>query len=322
MRLLRLVAALVGGTLQRLGRVLLSWAAVESRQDADQIGDQHGGPPEHLVRYLRERAPWLLIGDRPLPTRGAPRLHPAPAGGAPAASTVSAMPRSQPDAGASSHRNADPVQPRATQARVPLRRAEPDHTVRQPAEPTMQKRIDSPATQRAAVPLVRPLNAEWRPTPIAEARPLSSRESTRRADQPDATPRSTETRWRESSTPAVTHSAPMVDLWVSLPAPVFRVDAVAERDNAAPTVAVDDEARPESRQRPSVFEPTPDRGIRFLQPLPAPGDAADVGHWATLPDRGFEEWEVQSTRLLLREQLHLIRLLAEQAGSSWSAPLS
>jgi hypothetical protein len=114
----------------------------------------------------------------------------------------------------------------------------------------------------------------------------------------------------------------VLDLWATLPAPVFRIDAAPERDNAAPTDDDDDEARPEPRQRPAVFEPTPDDGIRSSEPLPARGDAADVGHWATLPDRGVEEWEVQSTRLLLREQLHLIRLLAEQAGSSWSAPHS
>jgi hypothetical protein len=48
----------------------------------------------------------------------------------------------------------------------------------------------------------------------------------------------------------------------------------------------------------------------------------DERKWADLPDTGLGEWEVQSTRSLIREQLHLARLLKEQAGSSWSAPHS
>src|SRR6266545_3511146 len=84
MRVLRRLAALIGWVLDRMARALVSWAGVARPGGAPESGDD--GPPEHWLRYIRARAPWLLAGNR-LRRRSAgtrPPARPALEGAAPA----------------------------------------------------------------------------------------------------------------------------------------------------------------------------------------------------------------------------------------------
>jgi len=66
-----------------------------------------------------------------------------------------------------------------------------------------------------------------------------------------------------------------------------------------------------------------DDGATRASPRVEP-EVPEEDRWPELPNTGWGEdtWQGPSSRSLVREQLRLTRLLAEQAGSSWSAPRS
>ena len=322
MGLLRLLLALVGDALLRLGRALRSWAGMEPSQEPEQIEDQTG-PPEHLVRYLRERAPWLLVGKRPLPMRAVPPRRPPPPSEpgppGPASPASSATPIPQSDVVAPAAPKPESIQARATQNRVPLLRAMSEPTARDAGVKAVPSKADrerrSPAASESERSPVQPTAGSAQPSEQSiAAPPLAAR--------------------GPGPASATRASIPASNSWPSLPP--FRLDVGAEEEDVTTeegvTTAIveDPEAGVDPRDRRSAFEPSPENGIPVSQPHPArvaataatAATADEGGQWATLPDKGFEEWEVQSIRSLLREQLHLTRLLAEQVGYSWSAPHS
>ena len=68
MRVLRTLAALVGRMFGRLARLLLLWSRGPAAGEPDPAGWAEGpdnGPPEHWIRYIQQRAPWLVRGRRP-----------------------------------------------------------------------------------------------------------------------------------------------------------------------------------------------------------------------------------------------------------------
>jgi len=77
MRVLRRFVGLVGRVLDRVGRALVSWAGGSTRatEPADRAEEADHGPPDHWLRYIRQRAPWLLAGNR---LRARPRGRPPP----------------------------------------------------------------------------------------------------------------------------------------------------------------------------------------------------------------------------------------------------
>ena len=321
MRLLRLLAALVGGALHRLGQALRSWAGVGTSGEDDRAPDENG-PPEHWLRYVRERAPWLVTGksrrapvlqSRPaaVVTTAAPRPASAAARAsapatAPASGTASAAPAA---ARAPGPAETGPVQPPAP---VP----HPAPTIRTVSQPRLtagrlrlvareiEKRSsgDAPVTPLDSTSIVTSPMPEQRSS-ISKPQPESPPSPLRFAPvhsivAPISAPISSEPPVRAASaTPRSDES------WPSLPPPAFRLDAGEVATHPPPVPRDESEAAPEP---------------------PAQVEADDVGSWADLPDKGFEAWQVQSIQSLLREQRHLARLLAEQegAGSSWSTPHS
>jgi hypothetical protein len=322
MRLLRLLAALVGGTLHRLGQALRSWAGVGTSGDDERARDQNG-PPEHWLRYVRERAPWLLAG-KSLPTHSAPAPRRAPvvpsrpaavvtaaaARPAPAPAPASALASTRAPASASvpaapAHARA-PAQTRPVQHPAPAIR-----TVAQPRLTSQRPRLETRETETREIE--QRSSDDARVTPLVAPSIVPSPTPERRE-----TPRPGGGRFARVHSSVVPISAP-IESWPSLPPPAFRLDA-GEAATRPPPVPRDES------EAPVMFDSAPEDETRPPPPAmpPAQVEADDVGSWADLPDKGFEAWQVQSIRSLLREQLHLARLLAEQegAGSSWSAPHS
>jgi hypothetical protein len=124
--------------------------------------------------------------------------------------------------------------------------------------------------------------------------------------------------------------APASDPWPSLPDdPRFHVDA-EEQPARAPSMPHDGTEAPSqawpAAMMPDVAAPPPSlplpAPLTVFMPHPTQGEADEAGYWVDLPEKGIDAWHLQSSRLLLREQVHLARLMAEQAGCSWSAPHS
>ena len=324
MRLLRFLAALVGGTLHRLGQVLRSWAgaAIDGGGEDDRSRDENG-PPEHWLRYIRERggAPWFLASKRSVPTRSAPRRAPV-LPSRPEAVVTAAAPRSAPVPALASAPSRAPAQTRPVQHPAPLIR---------PVAPRLETReIDKRSRDDVRVT---PLFA----TSIVQS-PTLERQSSSSKPQPETPPRrfvpvrsiaapiSVEQPARAAS--ATPHSneslpTPASDPWPSLPPPppAFRLDA-GDAATRPPSVPRDESEAAAGDWRPVMFESASDDETRPAVEPAAQVEADEAGYWADLPEKGLEEWQVQSTRSLLREQLHLARLLAEQAGFSWSTPHS
>ena len=335
MRLLRLLAVLVGDTLDRLRRRLLSWAGVAASAasgDATGVDDR----PAPWLEYIRARAPWLVAGRRHLPSRSVSRVEPtwphrsgaavpntipptsvtiptASATAAPAFTTPSRA--QQPTAGSSARKAAPPKQPKPDRAAVV--RAVPDTTRPEPpASP------DSRAPEKRVTQSIRGIPSAGHSSP-----PMST------PSAPQTAPRRTSSRPAlAASTPLQVPRAEAAENPAHAPPERPRADGVrrAQPNTAeqqwpplaheaeAPAVRRTPEHAQESRPVTAAPEPSP-LGMAWSEAAHATGSSDDDGFWADLPDRGFGEWQVQSSRSLIREQLHLARLLAEQAGSSWSA---
>ena len=69
MGVLRTLALLLGRAFQHLARMLLSWSRepVETSPDpADRADSPDDGPPEHWLKYVGQRAPWIVRRIRPV----------------------------------------------------------------------------------------------------------------------------------------------------------------------------------------------------------------------------------------------------------------
>lgn len=337
MRLLRVLAVRLGDALDRVRRALLSWAGVAEGVRDDTPGEDHR--PAVWLDYIRAHAPWLIAGKRHLPVRSVPVLPPRPD----ASSTR--VPDSRPPA---PPKAVTPDQGQLRPAEIPApphaaHRATPisvDPVAR--AAPTASLLPTRPRSPSAGTRARDPLRA----LPTAPSRPVSP--------APESAPRRTMSRppleaatrsslpskhvAEDPTMPAARRERPPA---LVSPARVVRPDAPRSApqpwprllERAFPLAHAHD--RPDRRR---AVEHESDGGQQLLDPRrtrasePSVRDVGrtvacvarsfefdDVGLWADLPVRGFGEWQVQSSRSLIREQLHLARLLAEQAGSSWSA---
>ncbi len=316
MRLLRKLAVLLGNVLDRVRRALLSWAGVvvstethgAETHDTESVNDR----PGVWLEYVRARAPGLVAGKWHLPSQTVPTVEPSwPARSARApveGATLIASPPTSVRATAT---------PRLTAPRV------------QPMEPRPQ-----PMT------VIRPVQAPGPSVPPGPARPIqpSSTVAANRSSQPIAMTRPTAAQTSGSST-LVTHTHAPTPSSVRLSLEAAPQAPARPPQHSLPETAslgVAPPAEPKSAERKwlavdagPASEPVAGKQARVPE-RPTSGRSAprsmvqtdlseDERKWADLPDTGLGEWEVQSTRSLIREQLHLARLLKEQAGSSWSA---
>lgn len=341
MSVLRTLASLLGRMFDRLARALLSWSRGPAKGAADAAvwaQSPDDGPPEHWLRYIRQRSPWLVRGNR-----SAPPTFPARA----AASPVEH--REPPRASA---RAPEPPRPAGGRPRMILPRPEP--SAAPPAAPTPDTNGRSASAPPArAVPKSAVV---WRADPPVGAKVIAPLAGPKRDPIPAPVPELVEGGRladpvvpeadrvmrggpafldAESPSPSGARRAhPSLDAegagveWPALPLRGLAEKLASSGEDsgsagARTAPAIDGmrlvggsaslkpgaEGRKETGARSSA-----QRGPEFQE----------EDRWPDLPDtrsRG-EEWEVPSSRSLEREQLRLTRLRAEQAGSSWSGPPS
>ncbi|HEU5218709.1 MAG TPA: hypothetical protein VFU23_08615 [Gemmatimonadales bacterium] len=348
--MLHRVLAFLGRLLSRVGHRLLVWAAGAEGDGAA----EWDGPPEHWLRYIRQRAPWLVRSRRteersgPASAVGADRAFKRPrafgafkairAFGTRLAGRVRAAPGGWRD---------------ATEAQVPV------------PGPEQNERAAAVRAFRASRPgRVIPATAEW--TTISAARaarlrvspgpepaaPGARRESSRGTSRVAAVVRAPTVRPPAERTPM-----PPVEPISGAPGKTGRLGGSSASESEWPTGALErptpfdhpqwlaDRLGAPHREEivapgaPASFRDAP----RRAPPSPAPfeaergaepgtwpsiarvpsrqGSAEDENCWPELPESQGDPWDLQSSRSLLREQHHLVRLRAEQmgAGSSWSA---
>ncbi len=337
MRVLRTLAALIGRMFDRLARMLLRWSRGPEAGEPDAAGwteaSDHG-PPEHWIRHIRQRAPWLVRGSRaapsgvPLrwtaspvrqrgqPVRPAPAPEPARAAGEHPRMLLSPpeRPTAPPEAGDARAPHVETRHVEANHAAV-IPAATVSIPVSSPVRPVVRRggapvgaRVTAPSTGQAresvsAGAVIEP--AEVRQPPGVKfpgPAPLGRGE------------------------PAMVHT--------ELPGPVAGRGAplsLDTEDAAAPWPDLPVRARAENSGAPApdasaswtaASEGRKDSGARAEGQRAAPGQTEfqEAHRWPDLPEprsRG-EAWEAPSSRLREREQLRLTRLRAEQAGSSWS----
>lgn len=302
--------------LHRLGQALRTWARAAPAADGAEAGARDGDdPPEQWLRYVRERAPGFELGKRRAPVSAGRAAQPAAHSPmrAPAAisTAVAGAPVSTPAAPLRAPAQSRPLLRRAPEVRhtsepspvgAKRPRLEPrENVVRAPvvtpraAPPTAQSAAPQPEPEPAP-PAARATRARSIATPISVSQPVRAASETPR--------------------PRDVRPAPESKPWASLPPSMLGVGA-GDGVTPVPWMARDDTA-----VSPTVRE----AGTDDESPPPALAasyaEADDGGNWADLPEKGFEAWHLQSSRLLLREQLHLARLMAEQGGFSWSGPHS
>ena len=323
MRLLRLLAVLIGDALDRLRTALLSWAGVDpgsGEATTDSVDDR----PAPWLDYIRARAPWLVAGKRRLPSGTVPRIEPTwpqlsrsalgdtiprKPGPSAAGPTPAGPPFRAPIVGGSTNRPAtrttevrdtepaprkEPgprrpavirVTPDPARAMLDWKATQPIGGMPAPSTPrvTAPRRIAIPPASTAALPPPSPTRQDGERPPVTIARPS------------------------EQALPPAETAWPRWAEWSSAP----------KREDERPAM------RPAPQHEPEgwTWLPEPDHVAAAPKPQPHVVDRTDNddGLWVDLPDRGMEEWQVQSNRSLIREQLHFARLLAEQVGSSWSA---
>lgn len=307
MRLLRMLAVLLSKLLDRLRRALLAWAGLAvpaETYDAEAVDDR----PAVWLEYVRARAPGLVAGKRRLPSQTVPPPMIEPSWLAPATT-------------ARVDTTTDIQSPRTAVRPAPVSRpTAPRPTAPRPTAPRAARPAEAPQSPRPS------LSTTPAPPPQRSSRPISTPRATAAvtAGQPGGA------MVAHTRAPIPVRPAPDATPGAMARPPARPLPEIASRTGAAPRAAphsaqpewpaVDLAPVPESRAAtpPLVPErPTSARGA------PRGGVQADVFEdeslWADLPDTGLRAWEVQSTRSLIREQLHLSRLLKEQAGSSWSA---
>ena len=335
MRLVRSLASLLGRVFQRLAGLLLAWSrGSASEPDLENWSAAPGdGPPEHWLRYVRARAPWLVRGNHAGPSPwpgGASNGYPAEEARA-----------SQPERTASSN---GPMQMSVAASAPPAAEAHRPYTVRGAKRTGQPPALPAPETRPAAHAAVLyqelhptappPSQAVSAPTARHEATPESTtgsgsaeRSSTRptRAVTPNSSIPRYVTPWRSRPTtppPRVEHASG-ADFWPRLlhqdpPEPAPRVS------RNAPGAVIQDSEQEQARSTGEASIPELPESSRAIPPEDRPAGEPDAERWPTLPDMGWREasWEVPSTQSLVREQLHQARLRAEQAGSSWRGPRS
>lgn len=308
-----MLAVLLSKLLDRLRRALLAWAGAAVRaeaHDAEAVDDR----PAVWLEYVRARAPGLVAGKRHLPSQTVPIIEPswpAPSGTAPV-DTASRVP--SPPAAV----RATPV-PRVTAPRVqnPTERApakephahaiaatrgtqDPPRSVpTKPAQPTQRSNDASP--QRSSRPIATAARTSGQPATVAHTRAtVPVRQGPEAAPNAMTRPAQHPLPGAASGTAVAPHAEPSsaAPAWPAL--------------DSGPAPEPEVEKPPRVPERPTSARRAPRSGIQT-------DGFEDESLWADLPDTGLGEWEVQSTRSLIREQLHLTRLLKEQAGSSWSA---
>jgi len=353
-RLLRVLAVRLGDALDRVRRALLSWAGVAAdsvRDDTPGVDDR----PGVWLDYIRARAPWLVAGKRHLPSRSVPPVVPPRPDASDTRVPDPILPAPAPTA---TVKEAPPDQRRSRRSAIPAvqdsaRPAPPRPTV--PVPPSTHSATQAPPVLPPPPALPVPDTRATQPGRVI-APPRRSAVSISSAWE--SAPRRTMSRPElETVTLSSSPSRHVVpDQTTTTARPPESLPETAPR---AP-VARPDEARPEERQWPRLLEwafplahtyerparrpagedesesgqqlldhrrPTAEPSVRGADrthgaPVARSFECDDVGLWADLPDRGIGAWQVQSSRSQIQEQLHLARLLAEQAGSSWSAPHS
>jgi len=344
MGVLRTLALLLGRAFQHLARILLSWSRVPVESSAEPGADSpDDGPPEHWLKYVGQRAPWIVRRIRPvlrapgrpaavepgelgqgsvpaqrpaaagapahpvvdgppaaaslpLPVSGTSELRSgsAQAGGShdvPAATPLEAWPAQPSDPPASPATGAVPAAPQPVPMRrralAPAQAAEPDNTARKPAAPA---RVIQPGPVRPPDQTPGPGPAAWMPTDRATGEHTLRWPPLEREAPPTRVERAAEKA-------AMTGPAGVPPVW-AMPRAASRAFPEPVPENRE-----DGTARASSHGEPEI--PEEDR-------------------WPELPNTGWGEdtWQGPSSRSLVREQLRLTRLLAEQAGSSWSGPRS
>jgi hypothetical protein len=343
MRLLRVLAVRLGDALDRVRRVLLSWAGVaaDSVRDDTPGGDDR---PAAWLDYIRARAPWLVAGKRHLPSRSVPAvLPPRPDASStrvpdpipPAPAPTATVKEAPPDQGRG-RRSVIPAVSHAAGLTPPLPTvpvAPATHSAA-PAAPAPDTRATQPGrvippARRSAEPISIARESAPRRTmsrPALETVTRSSSPSRHvTPDQTITTARPPESLPETPSRARVVRpdaARPGEQQWPRLLEWAFPRQRVHEQPDRRPAGEPEseherqpDDGRPTAPARPSL------RGMdgTNVSPVARSFDFDDVGLWADLPDKGIGEWQVQSSRSLIQEQLHLARLLAEQAGSSWSA---
>lgn len=337
MRVLRTLAALVGRMFGRLARMLLRWSRGPEAGEPDPAGWAEGpdnGPPEHWIRYIQQRAPWLVRGRRPAPL------------GVPVRRTASPVQqRSEPVRPTRAPEPPQPASERPLIVQSPLERptAHPEahgaraahlgthHAEANPAAVIVAATVSNPLWSPVR-PIVRRLEAPVgaRATaPLAgqEREPVSRSAVVERAAarrSPVVNPRDEVVLARGG--PAIPHAELPGPIAVRRDLPGHHTeDAVARwPELPARAQAQNPEARLPvvSASLTAAGERRTESGARAEGPRAARAQTEfpEEHRWPDLPEprsRG-EEWEAPSSRLREREQLRLTRLRAEQAGSSWS----
>ena len=317
MHVLRSLASLLGRVFARLSQILLAWASrdTESSEPAwtEPVDD---GPPEHWLRYLRERSPWLVRGNGPAPTQaqGARREARTEARGARPAAVVETQ-------GASRRMQETPLPP-----------GRPAHseTVAQGAK--VLERVSHSTPRAVSNVIALPPRSEPRD------------ESSPGARLQRVSPPALETRAAHSAprAPLIIEARPTIEIPQgsahnerdSRPAP--RAQPVIEPPPTTATTQENDSDRRATSPAPRaqlLIEPPPSIAIQQgnahneRAPRPAPAASSTVesrDRWPDLPDVRWSEptWEVPSSQTLVRLQQRQARLQEEQAGSSWSGPRS
>jgi hypothetical protein len=329
MRLLRVLAVWLGDALDRVRRALLSWAGVAADSVTD---DTPGGDerPAAWLDYIRARAPWLVAGKRHLPSRSVTSRVPDPIPPAPApTATVKETPPDQRRA----RRSVIPALSHAARLTpplptVPVARSTHSAAPAPDTRATQPGRVIPPA-RRSGVPISSAGESAPRRTmsrPELETVTRSSLPSRHVApDQTITTARPPESLLETASRAPVARpdeARPEEQQWPRLLEWAFPLAHTDDRPARRPAGEQESESGQQllDHRRPTASEPSVrGAGRTHGAPVARSFEFDEVGLWADLPDRGFEEWQVQSNRSLIREQLHLARLLAEQVGSSWSA---
>jgi hypothetical protein len=322
MGLLRRLASLLGRMFQRIARALLSWSRGSGERELWPEGPDDG-PPEHWLRYVRQRAPWLVGGRRtgsageareaartaaapeerrPQP----PNPQPPHARRAPPRMVLPGPPAPQAGAG-------PPEQEAPGSPAEPPRASAPGPAAERAARGAVLSKVVLPGTPRETAPVERaPSAARWAAArePAAGAKRGGEPRERREENLPRAFDRSTE---------------PRVE-WPRL-SPAMALDTPAARAQDGEAAGVRSGAGAEGA------EPLGERGFPASSPAAgagpaaraaAPAEPSENARWPELPEMRWrgEAWQVPSSRALVKEQLRLTRLLAEQAGSSWSGPPS
>ena len=317
MRLLRLLASLLGAWLFRLGRRLLFWARGAGEpgfEPAEWREPAADGPPEHWLRHIQERSSWIPRGRRPggrastavrRPAIASPVAAPPP-GYRPTLAAVVAP-------GPSILRN-DPVRkPGAARFRMTAFLRPNPH---QEAGSAGARNGGAPAPEADAEPAAREPGRAKPAGAAAKATPRSAPRRQRRAPAilPAIAP-------VEGDAEAPTAREVVAPAAAPAPAPAETVPVMAFPELPVQPGAGMAVGMPQEARMPRDVHEAEDADSPHW-----PGDGTrDADHrWPELPEAHTERWDPQSSRSSMREQLHLVRLAAEQAGrgSSWSGPPS